>query len=86
MGICVSLTAESVVLTHCPAVSGGTEHVEFAVVEVQMEIDLLRLRHDRHRTGGGMDTSAGLRLGHALHTVYAALVLQSGVRACCRGS
>src|SRR5699024_11896665 len=64
------------------AVSGGTEHVEFTVVEVQMKIDLLRLRHDRHRTGGGMDTSSRLCFGHTLHTVYAALILQSGVSAC----
>ena len=47
-----------------------------------MKIDLLRLRHDRHRTGGGMDTSSRLCFGHTLHTVYAALILQSGVSAC----
>ena len=73
--------------THCgirgidtlPAISGSTEYVEFALIQIQMEVDLLRLRHDRHCDGGGVDPSAGLRLRHTLHPVHAAFVFQPGI-------
>ena len=60
-------------------VSGCTEHIEFTLIEIQMEINFFRLRHDRYRTGRGMDPSAGLCLRYSLYTVNTAFVFQSGI-------
>ena len=40
------------------AVSGGTEHIKFTLVEIQVEINLLRFRQDSYGHGGSMDSSA----------------------------
>ena len=44
-----------------------------------MEINFFRLRHDRYRTGRGMDPSAGLCLRYSLYTMNTAFVFQSGI-------
>ena len=61
------------------AVSGCTEHVKFAVIHIQVEVDFLCFRHNGHGNGGGMDSSARFRLRHTLYTVNPALIFQTGV-------
>ena len=61
-------------------VTGRTEHIKFTVIQIQLEVDLFRLRHDRYGNGGSMDTSAGFGLRYTLYTVYTALILQTGIR------
>ncbi len=76
--------------THCgvrgvdalSAVSGRTHHIDTDVLLIDHNINILiHLRHNGNADGGGMDSSAALRLGYALHAVYAALILHLGVSA-----
>ena len=68
-------TAESVVLTLWPPGPGRPVDVDLEVVLGDLDLDLLRLGHHRDRRGRGVDPPLRLGLGHALHTVRAALVL-----------
>ena len=56
------------------AVAGGAHHVDAAVVQIDLDIYFLCLRHHCYGGGGGVDPSAGLGLRHTLHPVHAALV------------
>ena len=64
------------------AVSGCTEHIEFTVIHIQMEINLLCFRHNGYGTGGSMDTSAGFCFRNSLYTVYTTFIFQSGISTC----
>jgi hypothetical protein len=64
-----------------PAWAGGAVDVHLEVVRVDLDVDLLSLRHDRDRRRGGVDTPLRLGRGHALDTVGAALPLEDRVRA-----
>ena len=64
------------------AVSGCTEHIEFTVIHIQMEIDFLCFRHNSNCTGRGMDTSAGFCFRNSLHTMYTTFIFQSGISTC----
>ena len=55
------------------------EGVDAQVLGLDLHVDLLGLGQDRHRGGRGMDAAAGLGIGHALHAVDAALVLEPAV-------
>ena len=55
--------------------TAGTIGVDIAVIRVEMDFHVIHLGHDGHGSRGGMDPAAGLRHGHALHAVDAALVL-----------
>ena len=63
------------------AVSGGAHDVDADVLLVNDNVHILRFRHDGHRDRGRVDPAAALRLGHPLHPVDAALVLEPGVGA-----
>ena len=60
-------------------VSGCTEYIKLTFVQIQMEIDLLCLRHDRNGTSRSMDSSSGFRFRYSLHTMYTAFILQSRI-------
>ena len=59
--------------------AAGTEGIDAQILGVQRYVHLFGLRHDRHRGGGGVDAALGLGLGHALHPVHTALVLEAVV-------
>ena len=63
-----------------PACTAGAEGVDLQILGVDGELRLLRLRHHRHRSSGGLDTSAGFRLRHPLHPVGTGLEFQPGPR------
>ena len=60
-----------------PAGPGRPFDVDAQVLVRQSDLDLLRLRQDGNRGGGGVDATRGLGDRHALHAVHAALVLQA---------
>ena len=74
-------TAESVVFTLWPAGAGRAHDVDTEVVLVNLDLDLLGLRHDSHRRGRGVDPPLRLGLGNALHAVRSALELEDRERA-----
>ena len=84
VGRWVMRIADSVLLTNggvlrvhgLPAWAGGTVHVDLQVLGADLEVDLLRLREDRHRGRGGVDPAAGLGHRDALDPVHAGLALQ----------
>ena len=80
VGRCVIRTAESVVLTLWPPGPLRAEDVDAQVVVVDLDVDLLGLRHHEHAGGAGVHPA--LRLGdrHPLDAVHAALELQQRVR------
>ena len=59
--------------------TGGTEGVDAQVLHVQRKVHFLCLGHHGHRGGGGVDAALGLGLGHALHPMHPALVLEAVV-------
>ena len=59
--------------------TGGTEGVDAQVLHVQCKVHFLCLGHHGHRGGGGVDAALGLGLGHALHPMHPALVLEAVV-------
>ena len=61
--------------------AAGTEGIDAQILGVQRYVHLFGLRHDRHRGGGGVDAALGLGLGHALHPVHPALILEAVVGA-----
>ena len=64
-----------------PAGARRAVDVDLEVVGVHLHVDLLGLRQHRHGGGGGVDAALRLGLGHALHPVRAALVLEHAVGA-----
>src|SRR5262245_13555361 len=55
--------------------------LDVEVLRLELDLDRVGLRHDRHRRGRGVDAALRLGLGNALHPVHATLVLQLRVRA-----
>ncbi len=51
------------------------EGVHFQIRGVDLHLDLLHLRENRHRCGGGMDASLRLGRRHALNPVHPAFEL-----------
>ena len=60
--------------------TGGTEDLHLYIRRIDLDIDILRLRHHGDRRSGGVDTSAGLGHRHTLYTVHAGLILEAAVR------
>src|SRR5271163_3521394 len=58
--------------------AAGTHRIDLQVRLVDLEVDLLRLRHHGNGRGGGVDAPLRLCRRHALHAVHAALELQLG--------
>ena len=56
--------------------AGRAVDVDLQVVLVDLDVDLLGLRHHRDGRGGRVDAALRLGLGDALHAVRAALVLE----------
>jgi hypothetical protein len=50
--------------------------VDLEVLGIDLDLDVLDLRHDGHRRRRGVDASLRLGRGHALHAVHARLVLE----------
>ena len=69
-------TAESVVFTRLAARAGRAVDVDLQVVRVDLDLDLLGLRHDGDGRRRGVDPSLRLGLGDALDAVRAALPLE----------
>ena len=67
--------------TDCPPGPVRAVDVDLQVVRIDLDLDLLGLRHDGDSRGGRVDPPLRLRLGDALHAVRAALPLEDGVRA-----
>ena len=61
--------------------TGGTEDLHLYIRRIDLDIDVLSLRHHGNGCGGGVDTSAGLGHRHTLYTVHARLILETTVRA-----
>ena len=61
--------------------TGGTERVDLQILGVDGKFHFLRLRHDGHSGGRGLDAAGGLRFRYALDAVGAGLELQAGPRA-----
>ncbi len=61
--------------------AGRAEGVDPDVLGVDLDVDLLGLRQDRHGDGRGVDPARGLGRGNALHPVDAALEAQLRVDA-----
>ena len=64
-----------------PARARGAVDVDLQVVRVDLHVHLLGLGQHRDRRGRGVDAALRLGLGHPLHPVRAALVLEHAVRA-----
>ena len=64
------------VLAACAA---GAVGVDLQVLGVDGELHLLRLGHDGHGGGGGLDTAGGFRFRHTLHPMGARFKFQAGV-------
>ena len=64
-----------------PARARGAVDVDLQVLLVDLDVDLLGLRHHRDGGGRGVDAPLRLGLGDALHAVRAALVLEDRVGA-----
>ena len=60
--------------------TGRAVHVDLEVVRIDLDVDLLGLGQDRDRRRARVDATLALGLGHALHAVRAALVLQPAPR------
>src|SRR5271156_28190 len=58
--------------------AAGTHRIDLQVRLVDLEVDLLRLRHHGDGRGGGVDAPLRLSRRHALHAGHAALELQLG--------
>ncbi len=71
--------ALSVLLTCCPPRAGGAVGVYLQVRRVDIYLNVADLGQHGHGGGARVYAPAGLRLGHALHTVDAALVLETRV-------
>ena len=56
--------------------AAGVENVLAIIVRLQIDFHVLRLGHDGHGGGRGVDAALGLGFRHALHAVAAALELQ----------
>src|SRR6266516_7266280 len=63
-----------------PAGPGRPVHVDLEVVGIDVHVDLLGFRQDGHGRGTGVDASLALGLGHPLHAVRTAFVLQPAPR------
>ena len=63
------------------AVAGGAVHVDADIVRIEIDFDVIDFRQDCNGCRRSVDTAGRLGLGDALHTVDAALVLESGVSA-----
>ena len=61
------------------AVSGGTEDIKAAVIHIDLNIHILRFRHDRNSAGRCMDPAAWFCLRHSLHPVYAGFIFQAWI-------
>ena len=61
--------------------AGRTERVDAQILRVDIEVELLRFGQHGHCCGRGMHAALTLGLGHALHTVYAALELEPRIHA-----
>ena len=61
--------------------AGRAVDVDLQVALVDLDVDVLGLRHHRDGRGRRVDPALRLRLGHALHAVRPALVLEDRVRA-----
>ena len=59
--------------------TGGTEDLHLYIRRIDLDIDILGLRHHSNRRSGGVDTSAGLSYRHTLYTVHAGLILEAAV-------
>ena len=64
-----------------PAGAAGAEHVLAIIVGLDVDFDVFRLGQHGHRGGRGVDAALGFGLGHALHAMAAAFVLQLAVDA-----
>src|SRR5262245_17731030 len=60
---------------------GRAVDVDLEVVRVDLDLDLLGLGDDGDRRRRGVDSSLGLRHGHALYPMRASLPLENGIRA-----
>ena len=63
------------------SVSGCTHNVDTAVVHINLNIYLFRLRHNGNRGSRGVNPSAGLCFRYTLYPVYAAFVFQLRISA-----
>ncbi len=61
--------------------AAGAEGVVAVVVGLEIDFDVLRLGQHGHGGGRGVDAALGFGLGHALHAMAAAFVLQLAVDA-----
>ncbi len=59
----------------------GPEHVDSEVSGIDRDIDLFRLRKDRHRHGRRVNAPLGFSRGYALNPMHAAFPLQLAVHA-----
>ena len=67
-------------LTCCPPGPLAWKMSLAVVVGLEVDLHVFGLGHHGHRGGGGVDAALGLGLGHALHAMPAALVVQCGDR------
>ena len=64
------------------AVSRRPHHIHPDILLIDGDVNILiHLRHHSHADGRGMNAASALRLRHSLHSVYAALILHSGIGA-----
>src|SRR6056297_2357562 len=59
-----------------PARATGTHRIDPQLTLVQREINLLRLRQNRHGGSRSVDASAGFRIGNTLHAMHATFEFQ----------
>ena len=56
------------------SISGSPENVKLTIIQIQLEINLLCLRHNGYSNGRSVDTSAAFSFRHTLYPVNAAFV------------